>query len=378
MIDFLKKFTNLSTFFEDEVNEELLKKSPLTKEEIYEQLFRNLEAAQVADKRMYFRFARYTDNGLWVKTGGMIAFMPFESAPWKYPVNQYWQYIMPTLTKTRFRCKVIETKRIEDARYEIKVDAGSYPPHSIPLVIGAEHTGIVLEKNEQELLVDIGVHFRWRYGSMMGVLPVAEWKGEQSWDEINVQDFVKLIFIDKNEKGLVFTQTFEDEVPLTIGQIVTVQVHRGENVAPYFMIDGKYKADMPVTKLIYPEKKRRMQKLKGHWADGDLIKCEVLDFKPKRGWVVKCIDEEWLFEVNWCSDEMIDYVGQEVPVFVHKSEEEGTQYLIDNRYVAKFPTGVKTRNLDTLNDGDVIQCRVYSIDVQNQFFRVRWLDANKQ
>ena len=378
MLDIVKKILNISdepeNFPEEEILEEpvVSPKTPLTPEEIYEQLYLQLEEAHTAGKNAYFRFFRYLDNELLVKVHGLIGHLPFQFAPWQYPDTTYWKFVLPTFTGTRYRCKVIKLKRDEDQKYNIFINASERPLREAEWIENADYDGIVLDTIDKALLVDTGVHFRWKYGAQLGYLPLSEAENPN----IEQGEKIKVKYKGRDEKGMIFSTPETTDLTSYIGKTVWVQACRNENTSPYYMVEGKYRAEMPVTRLVYPEKKRKMQRLKEQWNNGDIINCEVMDYKPQRGLIVKCVDESWLFEINWLSDEMIDYIGKEVEVHVHKSEEEGTSYLIDNLYTAKFPVGVKTRNLDKLQDGDVIICKVYSIDVHQQYFRVRWVEAN--
>ncbi|MDR1682577.1 MAG: hypothetical protein LBS25_04210 [Candidatus Symbiothrix sp.] len=379
MLDVVKKLLSVKNI--EDISEKWLEPDPeqappveMTQEEVYEMLFQKLEKAQAENKNVYFRLYKYLDTNLLIKAKGLLAHLPFDLAPWHYPHSEYWKYVVPTAMGARYHCKVLETSRETNPHFTIRVDASHAIVHEAALTEDAEYQGLVLDTIDKQFVVDIGLHFRWKYGGMTGYMPLPE------TIETTIQhgDKIKVKYIGKNDHGLQFAPMEEVDFTSYIGKPVWVQTYRSGGTVPYFMVEGKYRAEMPVTRTIYPEKKRKMQRLKGQWLNGDIINCEVIDYQPHRGLIVKCIDDAWLFEINWCSDEMIDYIGKEVPVHVHKSEEEGTSYLIDNLYTAKFPTGVKTRNLDKLNDGDVITCKVYSIDVNQQFFRVRWIESKKQ
>ena len=378
MLDIVKKLLNVKNI--EDISEKWLESNSepeppveMTQEEVYEMLFQALEKAQAENRNVHFRLYKYLDTNLLVKANGLFAYLPFELAPWHYPHSEYWKYVVPTAMGARFRCKVLETSRETEPHFSIRVDASNSIVHQAELTEGAEYQGLVLDTMDNRFLVDIGLHFRWKYGGMIGYMPFPQ----TIETDLNPGNKIKVKYIGKNDRDLQFAPMEDVDFTSYIGRTVWVQACRSEGTAPYFMVEGKYRAEMPVTRTIYPEKKRKMQRLKGQWLNGDIINCEVIDYQPHRGLIVKCIDDAWLFEINWCSDEMIDYIGREVPVHVHKSEEEGISYLIDNLYTAKFPTGVKTRNTDKLNDGDVITCKVYSIDVKGEFFRVRWLDATK-
>jgi len=151
-----------------------------------------------------------------------------------------------------------------------------------------------------------------------------------------------------------------------------VQVVKGENTAPYFMVEGKYRADLPITKTHYPTRKRKVQKLRNIWENGDILQCEVIDFSLKRGLIIKWIDDE-PEELNWDSEEMTNYIGQKVAVYVSWSENDELQFLIDNKYPATLYGRNRSNKKRELLDGQIITARVRSIDKENKCFKIEWV-----
>jgi hypothetical protein len=109
------------------------------------------------------------------------------------------------------------------------------------------------------------------------------------------------------------------------------------------------------------------------WENGDIINCRVLEFRPKRScFIIQWIDPE-PDPIIWTSDEMIDFIGEEVEVNVYRTEEDELRLLVENRYPATFTTRNRSNKKYELDDGDVIIARICSIDSNENCFKIRWL-----
>jgi hypothetical protein len=341
--------------------------------DFFEMLFEKVLAAQELDKPLPCKIFYLREDELTVKVNGLYACLPLNRMPWSYPDTAYWKYIFPGLAGKEFKCRITEASRDENQRFNIHVDASNHSFRKMELMEDAEYTGIVLDKTDNEVRIDIGVHFRWKYGSLTGFLPLSDLADPATAQRCAPGEEIRINYKGSNEKGLVFAKTAPVDLSAEfVGKIVWVQICKSEDTAPYYLVKGKYKADLPINKLIYPKKKKKVQKLRGQWINGDIINCEVLDFKPNRGLILKWIDDG-PEEFEWTSDEMIDYIGREVEVNVFVSEDDETSFLVQNKYPATLSARTRSAKKDALSDGDIITCRICSIDLNNECFKIRWL-----
>jgi len=310
-----------------------------------------------------------------VKVKGLYAQLPLEKMAWIYPDIGYWRLIFPTLQGVELKCNVTEALPAAEGneRFQIVVDASTHVFNMIELIEDAEYTGIVLQKTEEEVLIDIGYHFKWKRGSLCGYLPLEELAQPETFQSCQPGDKITVECKGADSKGLLFSATKTiDPTEEYVGKITWVQIVRGENTAPYFMIEGKYKGDLPVTKTHYPTKKKKVRKLREQWVNGDIIKCEILEYKPHRGFIIKWIDDE-PDELNWKSDEMTAYVGQKVPVHVYWTEEDELKFLVEDQFPATLSGRDRSSKKESLVDGQVITAQIRSIDLENKCFKIRWV-----
>jgi len=336
-------------------------------------LFKQVEEAKEQGKKIPFKIFFLVEEKLVVKVKGLYAQLPLQQMAWQYPDLEYWKHIFPTLQGVEFKCKVVETLSNVNDRFHIVVDASMHIFHGAELIEGAEYKGIVLQRYENELLIDIGCQFRWKHGSLCGYLHIEELGTPETFQSCNQGDTVTVEYKGSDARGLQFgAPKAVDPVEEYVGKTTWVQIGKGEGTAPYYLVEGKYKGDLPITKTHYPTKKRKLQKLRNKWESGDIIQCEILEYKPHRGFILKWIDDE-PDEINWASDKMVDYVGRKVPVYVYRTDENEIRLLVENQFPASLSGRDRSSKKEHLLDGQIITALVRSIDLENKCFKIRWV-----
>ena len=337
----------------------------------FERLFKRVKTAQEQDKKIPFRifFLNMETMTLVVKVHGLFAQLPIQQMAWQYPDMEFWKIIFPTLQGIEFKCKVIEAFPKEDERFHIVVDATAHTFYSAELIENAEYTGIILQRTEDELLIDIGIQFKWKYGSLCGFLPLEELDSPETFQSCNPGDRITIEYTGYNDRGLQFISVKPVDPEEYIGKITWVQI--GKGTAPYFMVEGKYKGELPITKTYYPTKKKKVRRLREQWENGDIIQCEVLEYKSHRGFILKWIDDE-PDEINWKSEELNEYIGRQVPVHVYLTDGDNMNFLVENKYPATLSGRDRSSKKEHLRDGQIITAQIRSIDLEEKCFKIRW------
>ena len=379
MIDLIKKLydwennPNLIKNIEDLTDGEIIEQLE-TKQKLgfFEKLFQEVEAAKEQDKKTPFRIFFLRDDILIVKVKGLFARLPIQNMAWSYPDLEYWKIIFPTLQGVEYKGKVVEAlpPQEEGERFHIIVDARAHTFYMAELIDNAEYNGIVLQKNDKEILIDIGVHFKWKYGSLSGFLPLDELATPETFQSCQPGDILTIEYIGSNERGLQFAAITTIDLAEYVGKITWVQIGRG--TTPYYMVEGKYKGDLPITKTHYPTNKKKVRRLREQWENGDIIQCEILEYKPHRGFMLKWIDDE-PEGINWKSDELTAYVGQKVPVYVYWTDEGELEFLVENKFPATFSGRDRSAKKEHLREGQVITALIRSIDFEGKCFKIRWV-----
>jgi hypothetical protein len=209
---------------------------------------------------------------------------------------------------------------------------------------------------------------------LKGLLPKANFSNPESFNQCEAGDKITVNYFENDQQKLLFTEANPIDVCMEyVGKTVPVKVLKAEDTSLSFWVEGKYKASLPVTKLIYPAHKNSVRKHKARWKDGEILDCEVLDYKPQKGLIIKWIYNEEAFN-DWHTDEILNYIGKVVNVNVSKVNGK-TIYLIENKYPAVL-IGLKGRNKTAPDffDGDVIQCKVRTVNFDEHHFRIKLIE----
>jgi ribosomal protein S1 len=263
------------------------------KKEWLEHLFSVAETIWTEEKSVHFRIVGQVKSGFLVKTVGLFAILPFRFMPWQYPSPEYWEVVFPTLEGKIFYCKIVNMEETENRKMRICIDATIHRFEEISLENGVKYTGVVLQKYESGMIVDIGCHFDWRCGSLTGYLSAKKVYGAKSYADYKVGDIVEVVYSGCNKKGLLFAGTdFNDFYLKYVGKTVWAKVCKDENALYSFLIEGEHHAHLPIQKTIYPQKRNLVKRMRQQWKDGDIIDCEILDFNVRKGFIIKWIESD--------------------------------------------------------------------------------------
>jgi len=254
------------------------------KKEWLDKLVENLETQSLEDINLPFKIIELKKTGFAVKVSGLYAFISLNSMPWKYSKISYWTSIAPKLIGKIFFCRIHSIKK---DKLSIIINGEIPQFKKTELLIGENYRGIIIEKIQSGIIIEIGYHFDWRCGSFVGFLHKSQFSAAKLFLNCSIGDEIEILYQGLNEKGqLVYTQIREifdwnNGIPQSLaGQTVLVHVVR-ENVEKEakFLVDGKYKGKIILQRNdSFLGGKKKARKIKNKLKDGDIIHCEVIGF----------------------------------------------------------------------------------------------------
>ncbi|MDR2774026.1 MAG: hypothetical protein LBC19_04660 [Tannerella sp.] len=254
------------------------------KKEWLEHLFTVAETIWTEKKSVHFKIIARVKTGFLVKTAGLFAILPFRFMSWQYPNLKYWDAVSPTLEGKIFYCKIANITKTEDRKLHICIDATIHRFEEVSLENNVKYTGIILQKYELGMIVDIGYHFDWRCGSLTGYLPAKKIYGTKPYADYEAGDTADVVYTGCNEKGMLFAgAVFNDLYLKYTGRTVWAKVCKDENASCGFLIEGEHPAYLPIS----PHKDNFVKKMMEQWKDGDIINCKILDFNARKGFFIK-------------------------------------------------------------------------------------------
>jgi len=246
----------------------------------------NIEKTKKEGVAVPMRIVDVKNKGFVVKTQGLFAYLPFSLMPWKYPNIEHWKYVYHSLKEKTLFGKIIQVERNPKTEKLIKitVDANSTKFKNINLSKSKTYSGIIVQKAEYGFFIDIGYHFKWRHGSLLGLLhnsKLPELKYHSFYEEGQI---IEVNCLKKDDNYLLYkiagTSDFRESY---VGKTVSVTVKNSENNKQFFLVENVHQAVMPFKKNIYGEKQLSVINFVKSLSDGDVINCEVIDINMQSG-----------------------------------------------------------------------------------------------
>ena len=224
------------------------------------------------------------DDSFLVLIKDMYANVPFHKMPWSYNNLDCWQAIAPSLKGKSFYGRVSQLDRHHDQPdlYRLYVNATVTKFRSIELHINNEYTGIVVLKTLYGVFIDIGCHFDWEYGSLLGLLHRSQILDTESNFEPGQTVVVK--FLNETTRGITFgIEDYDYYVEKFLGKTVKTKIYKTDDSRLMsFKVEGRYKAKLlSISKINYGDNRKLIRKALHTFSDGDYIDCEVLQIKDK-------------------------------------------------------------------------------------------------
>lgn len=256
-------------------------------------LVENLERYKIKNKNISFVITGIKEKGFIVKVGGLFAYISFQYMPWKYSTIEFWKVISKYLIGKKFYCNI---HRIDKEPLSILINAENHKFRSVELSENSKYSGIVINKAKYGLFVDIGYHFDWEYGSLVGLIHKSN-ISETEYEQTKVGDELKTVFQGYTEDRKLILgnkscqkEWLTGELDNLIGTIQQAVVKITEDGKKEFYIKGKYKTAIPLNKINYPECRTRAKHLIRNLENNDIIQCEIMKInKKKRMFVSKLL-----------------------------------------------------------------------------------------
>lgn len=376
-------------------------------------LIDNIEKKKEENSNLAFKITGILDKGFIVKVAGLFAFVSFNHMPWGYSNFGAWHAVYHSIKGKIFFCKIFH---ISKKPLSIKIDA-EVPQFKKPELIEDEkYTGIIINKPNYGVFVDIGYNFKWKCGSLVGLLHRSNFETAELFDKIEIAEEIELYFGGYNEKGqLIFgnkpeiKEWYTGEIDKLIGETVSVNIKKTDDNKINYMAKAKYNATLPINKMLYPETKAKINYAVENLINGDVIHCEIYKinkFKKKLQlkWVLESEIETILSRINPLQDDTpkinniyntiqnrlyneiaqkLNFIGKMVKVEVTKKEDKfgrlQNKYIVEGKCEGKlnisndiYKISLKEKGLieQNLQDGEIINCQVLSIE--KNLIRVKW------
>ncbi len=191
-------------------------------------LVTQLEELIEQDINIPFNLKEIKNKGFSIKTRGLLAYISFYNIPWKYKDKKSWEAVFKSIKGKQFYGKVL--RLIKDPLF-ITFQAQVPQFKTAKLVDYDTYRGLIFRKNERTLFIDIGYHFNWTCGSIVGLVHRSYFYLKSDFDTLMPGDEIEAVHfgIDKYGNKQLFPNREALDCHLQIhtgmiGQVVDAKV----------------------------------------------------------------------------------------------------------------------------------------------------------
>ncbi len=303
------------------------------KKEWLDKLVVDIEQHRDNYESLPFRIVEIKETGFLVKVNGLFAFISFYHMPWKYHDLDSWRAVAPYLINKKFYCKI---HKIEKAPLSVIVNGEIPQFKKVELSAGKEYSGLIIRKTDFGLFIDIGYHFDWHCGSVVGLIHKTRINSAGNPGDYNSGKEITVIYEGLNDNGQYLfsndrgrTDWWSMEVPQSlVGEIVQGKVIREPNSNQAdVLIHGIYRTNLALDRAQSTKYKRKLKQLKSDLVHGQIVNCEIVEVNEKD----KTIKVKWLAEIDTdieLDNSLINHLDQETVNNLQKAKKAAESDLI--------------------------------------------------
>ncbi|MCE2963036.1 MAG: hypothetical protein ACK5UE_05545 [Chitinophagales bacterium] len=334
--------------------------------------FDQLARYKAEDRAIGFKIIESRQSGFIVKVEGLYAFVAYLKMPWFYADIKKWHTIAPYMIDCKMGGK-IQRMSYEDNLY-VTIDASDTVLKTATFQIHKAYRCIVLWKNNQSVLVELGQNFDWKCGSIEAEVKKSSFYFLEEFKDLNIGDsFVTFFHGFETEGKMIFGHQWVDkelengELEKLIGSVQPITIHKESRHKYTYWYRGQYQCQLSITEDIYGDSYPLdiLEQYLNNLADNSTILCEFIAIgKLKYKIKLKLADQlcQAIYDIHIQKNkkqivEIADKLNSKSkpapkPIVVNRKDEK-VQYLhtIQEFTVKIDENGVKTYWLDDNYNG---------------------------
>lgn len=239
-----------------------------------------IKTAYTNKENVAFKIVATTEKGFSVKVGGLFAFVSYYHFCWAYPSTKFWQHAAKHLVGSFFTGKIY---KLTVAPISIQINASQQQFSNKHLKRYNAYTGVILQKTTYGVFVDVGVHFNWEFGSLLGLVHKDNLLNPADYNSYTVgykittefQGFdenEQLVLGDNRERAKWWNGDLAKLINTT--QNATVLINN-KNQAEFYVL-GKYKA------IVFTKPKTNKKSPTQNYKNGEIIPCKILNISKRK------------------------------------------------------------------------------------------------
>ncbi len=272
------------------------------KKDYLSNLIENLEVAQKQRQALPFEIKSAKRTGFVVKVKGLYAFVSFYHMPWEYRSIEPWRLVAKHLVGKKF-FGVIHSISQNVRPVKILVNAENHVFAEKELVELKQYKCIIIQRSKYGFMVDLGIHFGWKYGSITGLIHKSSFERDEDLIGAKLGDVIKTYYHGRKKNGdpilgdkYVCKELYTGELENLINTIQPAVLTTDEYGKRNFFIQGKYKTVITINPDIFGEN-ITIRKLLNRLPNNSSVECKVIRISKKNNFVAELSDTETNFDL---------------------------------------------------------------------------------
>ncbi len=273
------------------------KKVAKTKKDYLSDLITKLEKAQKKQDVLQFEIKSAKRNGFVVKVSGLYAFVSFYHMPWQYRSIEQWRSVSKYLIGKKFN-GIVHSISAKSRPVKILLNAEKQNFDKLQLVDKEQYNCVIIQRLRFGFVVDLGYHFGWKYGSIVGLIHKSSFKSDEELISAKLGDIVQTYYHGRKKNGdpilgdkNVNKELLTGELDDLIGSVQTAVLKKDSNGRRSFFIKEKYKTIININPEIFPDEKST-KKIIEDLYDNAVVKCKVIRMSNKNNFVSDLLEIE--------------------------------------------------------------------------------------
>lgn len=239
-----------------------------------------------------------TRSGFVVQGLGTKGFLPFNLMPWRYEKRRSWVYVADDFIGHRIFCRIEQLSDKESGYIRFIASADVHNYYKPRLISDDVYHAVVLHTNHSHVLLDLGVHFDWKKGSVPGVQHRSDFE-EGVFESIQKGQYIDVRFQCYHVAGMAMCGRegldpawYDVTWSGCEGEILLFDVVASDSgKQPRLFYEG-YEARLLIQKLQFGEDRKKVDLALRRLETGDKVEARIVKYYPERGAMSVRLTEE--------------------------------------------------------------------------------------
>jgi hypothetical protein len=252
-----------------------------------------IEKQKLENNSLPFRIKQLKEKGFIVRTGGLFAFVSFFYMPWKYNRVEAWSVLFPFIIEKVFFGKI---HAIIYDPFKILLNGKIAQFKRFPIEENIVYKAVIIHKSKNDVLIEIGIHYDWKYGSYTGLIYRTHYESPEIFDKTIAGQVIQASYYGLNKDNQpIFSNNpdikewLTESIKQLMGKTVRVQIKKTFESDINYIVEGMHQGALSIPRRQYGENTSLVRKSLKYLENDEIIHCEVIKINLNK----RIIHLEW-------------------------------------------------------------------------------------